>query len=294
MTSIPLDIKLYNKIKGEADEKFKSKTGIYKSSWIVREYKKRGGQFKGSKPKSSGLKRWYKEKWIDLNRPIKNSKGKIIGYEKCGRDDLKKQKIYPLCRPSIKVSKKTPRLYTSFSKMTISKAKKQKSKIKEKGNIKFNNGGCNCENNLEDSKKLTGGKRQFYGKRSDIMVPVPKNVKKWAERAFQLRKIGFMGATKTGWDRAKQLSEKPSIPIEDFRYMRNWYARHIITSYPTFLDWRRNGMPETQEWFNRRGILSWVTWGSNPGFNWINSDKAIKLLNRHFGKNYKKIKTVVN
>jgi hypothetical protein len=33
-----------------------------------------GGLFIGSK-KSSALKRWFKEKWIDLNRPIKNSKG---------------------------------------------------------------------------------------------------------------------------------------------------------------------------------------------------------------------------
>ena len=74
------DKELYNKVKRMADKKFESKTGIYKSSWIVKEYKRLGGKYKGKKPsvKSPGLKRWYKEKWVDLNRPIRNSKGKIV------------------------------------------------------------------------------------------------------------------------------------------------------------------------------------------------------------------------
>jgi hypothetical protein len=73
----PTNKTLYEKVKKEASRKFKSPTGVYRSSWIVREYKKRGGRYKGSRPKSSGLKRWYKEKWVDLKRPIKTSSGKI-------------------------------------------------------------------------------------------------------------------------------------------------------------------------------------------------------------------------
>ena len=69
--AIFLDEKLHVLVKGLADEKFKSKTGIYKSSWIVAEYKRRGGKFRGSKTKNSDLKNWYKEKWVDINRPIK-------------------------------------------------------------------------------------------------------------------------------------------------------------------------------------------------------------------------------
>ncbi len=39
MTSpTPVNKKLYNSIKKKADKKFRSKSGIYKSSWIVREY----------------------------------------------------------------------------------------------------------------------------------------------------------------------------------------------------------------------------------------------------------------
>lgn len=38
MTSV-VDKELYEYVKTLANEKFKSKTGIYRSSWIVREYK---------------------------------------------------------------------------------------------------------------------------------------------------------------------------------------------------------------------------------------------------------------
>jgi hypothetical protein len=123
------------------------------------------------------------------------------------------------------------------------------------------------------------------------MVDVPKNVKKWAQYAFKLKKIGFKGAIETGWKRAHQLSTKDKIPIEDLRYMRNWYARHIFTSYPTFKQWIKAGKPKTSDWYNKRGIQAWITWGANAGFKWVNSDKVINMLNKHFNKNYKKIKT---
>ena len=129
---------LYEKVKQLANQKFQSKSGIYRSSWIVREYKKRGGKYSGTKTSSTGLKRWYKEKWVDLNRPIRNSKGKIIDYKPCGRSKIIGSKgKYPLCRPSKRVNKGTPRTYHSISTKSISKAKREKSKIKERGNIRF-------------------------------------------------------------------------------------------------------------------------------------------------------------
>jgi len=353
--SEPINKELYNSVKKVADKKFKSKTGIYKSSWIVQEYKRRGGKYKGKKTSKTGLLRWYKEKWIDLNRPIKDKKGKIIGYEECGRKTSSKGK-YPLCRPTYRVTKSTPKTYSEISKKSILKAKKIKAKVKGKKNIQFGSGRnkklykckiCNkellgldnfknhidqhlkfkCEicdykkevvetqyadpedyknyNKLEnlDKKnyenikiyinKTEGGSAQFYGKKSSKMVAVPKNVKKWAKYAFKLRDIGFKGAIETGWKRAEQLSIKEYIPIEDLRYMRNWYARHIYTSYPTFKEWIDAGRPKTKDWHNRRGIQAWITWGANAGFKWINSDKVINMLNKHFDKNYKKIKIKV-
>lgn len=136
----PADKKLYEYVKKLADKKFKSKTGIYKSSWIVQEYKRLGGTYIGSKPRKSGLKRWYKEKWINLNKPILNKSGKIIGYEECGRKKIEEKGKYPLCRPSIRVSKKTPRTYSQISKRSIQKAKREKQKVKGRKNIQFGKG----------------------------------------------------------------------------------------------------------------------------------------------------------
>lgn len=266
----PINKKLYEEVKAEASKKFKAPSGIYRSSWIVREYKKRGGKYKGKKSSKKGTTRWYKEKWVDLNRPIRKN-GKIVGYKPCGRKSAnKKSGKYPLCRPSKRVSKKTPKTYKELSKKSIRKAKHKKSQVKHKSNVKFG-----------------GGKPQFYGKASVKRVKVPSSVKNWAKKAFELRKLGFKGATSTGWKRAKQLATKDSIPIEDFRYMRNWYARHIVTSYPTFKKWVDAGKPKTKEWHNKRGIISWVTWGANPGWNWVNRKSNVDMLNNHFNKNYK-------
>jgi hypothetical protein len=137
----PTNKKLYDSVKKKADTMFLSKTGIYKSSWIVREYKRLGGKYKGSKPRSSGLKRWYNERWVDLNRPIKNSKGKVIGYKPCGRPDLSKKSAYPLCRPSVRVTRNTPKTHKELTKKSIQKALLQKRKVREKGNIQFGGDG---------------------------------------------------------------------------------------------------------------------------------------------------------
>jgi hypothetical protein len=58
---------LYNKIKSQAKRKFKKWPSAYGSAWLVKEYKRQGGKYKGgSKSKSSGISRWMEEKWIDV------------------------------------------------------------------------------------------------------------------------------------------------------------------------------------------------------------------------------------
>lgn len=266
----PKDKSLYKRVISDANKKLESKSGIYRSSWIVREYRKRGGEYSGSKNKD-GLKRWYKEKWVDLTRPKKNSNGKIIGYEKCGRKSIKNGN-YPVCRPSKRISNKTPKTYKEISKSSLKRAIKDKQRVKSKSNIKF------------------GGSPQYHGKKSKIMLRVPENVKKWADYAFKLRKLGFKGALETGIKRGKQLSTRSSISIEDIRYMRNWFARHRFTSYPGFKKWKNAGRPKDKTWHNKHAIIAWVTWGGDAAFKWVNSSKIINLLNKQFNKNYKKIK----
>ena len=129
MPSSPSNKKLYNKVKEEAKKKFKSWPSAYASSWLVREYKKRGGKYKGKKPKDSGLTRWFKEEWIDVCKLPKKSP--------CGRPkvkDLKKwQKDYPYCRPSKKVTKDTPKTVKELTKKQLkSRCKKKKKSPKKK------------------------------------------------------------------------------------------------------------------------------------------------------------------
>jgi hypothetical protein len=273
--SKPANERLYKSVKKLADKKFQAQTSVYKSSWIVREYKKRGGKYKSANKSTTGLKRWFREDWVDLNRPIKNSRGKIIGYKPCGRSSSNSKSKYPLCRPSRRVSKSTPRTYREISKRSLSRAKREKRRVTSHKNIKFGAGSV---------------RSQYHGRRSSVMVPVPANVKKWALYAFKLKKLGFQGATSTGWRRARQLATQETIPIEDLRYMRAWYARHIYTSYPGFKKWEVAGRPKTQEWHKKHAIVSWITWGSNAGLKWVNSQRVINMLNKHFNKDYKVIK----
>ncbi len=80
---IILNQPLYDKVKQEAD-KIYTKSSAYKSGWIVKTYKQRGGKYEDDdKPKN--LKRWYKEKWVDIGN-----------------------KAYPVYRPTKRISKKTP------------------------------------------------------------------------------------------------------------------------------------------------------------------------------------------
>lgn len=57
------------------------------------------------------LNRWFKEKWVDVSRKDKDGK-----HPPCGRSKAKtSSKGYPKCRPSVKVSSKTPKTSGSMS-----------------------------------------------------------------------------------------------------------------------------------------------------------------------------------
>jgi hypothetical protein len=54
------------------------------------------------KPRTSGLTKWFKEKWVDISRPKKGG-----GFHKCGRKQAKSSK-YPKCVPAAKAARMTP------------------------------------------------------------------------------------------------------------------------------------------------------------------------------------------
>ena len=68
------------------------------------------------------LNRWFKEKWVDVSR--KDEDGK---HPPCGRGKASKSsKGYPKCRPSVKVSSKTPKTSGSMSEGQKRAATKRK------------------------------------------------------------------------------------------------------------------------------------------------------------------------
>ena len=111
-----LDKTLYAKVKRQADAKFLAPTSAYRSSWLVKTYKKLGGRYAASSAKSRaniGLTKWFASNWVDLTRPVHDAKGTLLGYYRCGRREAqacgaKGSGAYPYCRPISVAEKMTP------------------------------------------------------------------------------------------------------------------------------------------------------------------------------------------
>jgi hypothetical protein len=71
------------------------------------------------------LKRWFKEKWVDVSRKVKGK------HPPCGRKDAD-GKSYPKCRPSKKVSKETPKVASSYDKKEKKAMTSQKRRAEKK------------------------------------------------------------------------------------------------------------------------------------------------------------------
>jgi hypothetical protein len=167
MVNIPTNKKLYSKVKSEAKRKFAVWPSAYGSAWLVREYKKRNGKYRKSKPdtksrkyrksksktkkksrkskskpkkksrvnmrfsssRKSGLSRWFAEQWIDVC--------KLPKIVPCGRKNTSKGK-YPYCRPRYKISSKTPVTARSLSKSEIKRrcSNKRRNPYKKVSSIK--------------------------------------------------------------------------------------------------------------------------------------------------------------
>ena len=83
----PTDMKLYNKVKKEADKKFE-KHGAYKSMWIVRRYKELGCKYEGKR--SDSTMTWRSQKWFDMEDYI-NGKRTACGERKDTRGKAPKK-----------------------------------------------------------------------------------------------------------------------------------------------------------------------------------------------------------
>jgi hypothetical protein len=122
----PLDKKLYSRVLKKIKAKEKVWPSAYASGRVVQEYKKLGGKYSDFGI-ISGLTRWFKEKWVNVC--VKDKKGK---YTPCAKSTKK----YPYCRPSVRVTSKTPKTVKEISKnklKKICKLKKNSNKMKNIG-----------------------------------------------------------------------------------------------------------------------------------------------------------------
>jgi len=122
----PSNTKLYSRIKQKVKKRVKRWPSAYASGQLVQEYKRKGGKY--SCNKFGSLNRWFDEKWID-----------VCTGKKCGRGTSSKRK-YPYCRPSKRISSKTPRTVRELSRSEIKRRCAKKRKLKGK---RMNNFGKN-------------------------------------------------------------------------------------------------------------------------------------------------------
>jgi len=134
--AVPVNTKLYEKVKAEAKKKFNVWPSAYASGWLVKTYKARGGTYKeqeeersvktakkqverpANKQSQKPLARWYDEKWVDVCRYLET--GKLTP---CGRHSARQSaspsEKYPYCRPSIRISDNTPKTLDEISRVEL-------------------------------------------------------------------------------------------------------------------------------------------------------------------------------
>jgi len=88
----PIDPALYDAVVAEAKRRFDVWPSVYASSWVAKQYKRRGGEYAGARPER-GLRLWYRERWVDLGRPLPGG-----GWAPCGRPKASTGR-YPKCVP---------------------------------------------------------------------------------------------------------------------------------------------------------------------------------------------------
>ena len=106
----PIDKALYNRIKNKLKQKLDVWPSAYGSSLLVKEYKAKGGRYRGKKPKKSGIKRWHNEQWINVCKLPK-----IVS---CGRKKSSWSN-YPYCRPRYRINSRTPKTAGELTKAEI-------------------------------------------------------------------------------------------------------------------------------------------------------------------------------
>ena len=157
----PTNPELWSRAKAAAKSKFKVYPSAYANGFAAKWYKSKGGGWRKKKKKSSNesietneasspaqqaaiainmkkkgikpknenvnedLRRWFKEKWVDVSKKVDGK------HPPCGRKDAD-GKSYPKCRPSKKVSSETPKVASSYDKDEKKAMTQQKRRAEKK------------------------------------------------------------------------------------------------------------------------------------------------------------------
>jgi hypothetical protein len=111
---IPSDPKLYERARRETYVHYKTPSA-YRSGALVKLYKKLGGTYEDDGHEAT-LKRWFKEKWQDVN-PFKNKKS------------------YPVYRPTVRVNARTPLTVNEVDVRDLRRQSKIKQIIRNEHNL---------------------------------------------------------------------------------------------------------------------------------------------------------------
>jgi len=134
----PTNPELWSRAKSMAKSKFDVYPSAYANGWAAKWYKSKGGGWKkkskneSTEEVSEDLRRWFKEKWVDVS---KKENGK---HPPCGRKEAD-GKSYPKCRPTKKISNDTPKIASSYDK-DEKKAMTQQKRRAEKEDPKIGKG----------------------------------------------------------------------------------------------------------------------------------------------------------
>ena len=127
----PTNPKLWAQCLAWARSRYKVCPSAYCNGAAAKRYKSKGGGWK-KKPKNESietlqedLKRWFKEKWVDVSKKVDGK------HPPCGRKDAD-GKSYPKCRPSKKVSSETPKVASSYDKDEKKAMTQQKRRAEKK------------------------------------------------------------------------------------------------------------------------------------------------------------------
>lgn len=249
---------------------------------VTEEDKTYTSKFKDKKSKKKNpLNRWYREQWVNLCEKGDGPGGYAICGTGKGIDNPEK---YPYCRAYYKLPGTKVVTAQDLTKQEIDMMCKKKRSLEQ--GIDGKPTRITLDKNIRQRVKNKRNRQ----KGGNIMVLIPKNVKKDAEIGNLLVDKGFSGGTETGWNRGIQLESEKTISIGDLADMRTWFARHGPdaknggTSYPGYCKWLDDGSPMDRGKSKYRGAVSWLIWGGNSAYKWLKTDKIRNLLEQHYPK----------